>query len=64
MLAAICVVGQQLARLVLAGGVADPRRAAAHQHDGPVAVLLQQAQDHDPTRLPTCRLSAVQSKPI
>ncbi len=41
------LVGEQLARLVLAGGVADPRGAAAHQHQRPMAVALQQAQDHD-----------------
>ena len=40
-------VGQQLAALVLARGIADPGGAAAHQHDRPVAGLLQQAQQHD-----------------
>ena len=40
-------VGEQLARLIPAGGIADPRRSAAHQHDRPVAGLLQPAQQHD-----------------
>ncbi len=38
---------QDLARLVLAGGIADLRRAAAHQHDGLAAGLLQPVQHHD-----------------
>ena len=41
------LVGEQLARLVLAGGIADPRGAAAHQHQRAMAVALQQAEDHD-----------------
>ncbi len=41
-------VAEQRARLVLARGVADPRRAAAHQHDRLVPGLLEQAQQHDP----------------
>jgi len=40
-------VAQQLAALVLAGGVADLGRAAAHQDDRLVAGLLQAAQHHD-----------------
>ena len=38
---------QQLAALVLAGGIADLGGAAAHEHDGAVAMLLQPAQQHD-----------------
>ena len=41
------VFGQNPAALVLAGRVADPRRAAAHQGDRPVAGLLQPVQHHD-----------------
>ena len=41
------LVGEQLADLVLAGRIADARGAAAHQHERPMAVPLQQAQDHD-----------------
>jgi hypothetical protein len=41
------LVGEQLARLVLARGIADLGRAAAHQHERPVAAALQPAQDHD-----------------
>ena len=41
------VVGEELARLVLARRVADARRAAAHQRDRPVAGLLEPAQHHD-----------------
>ena len=40
-------VGEKLARLVLAGGIADLGGAAADQHDRPVASLLQFAQHHD-----------------
>jgi hypothetical protein len=40
-------VGQQQARFVAPGRIADARRAAAHQHHRPVAMLLQQAQQHD-----------------
>jgi len=40
-------VGQQLARFVLAGGIADLGRPAAHQHDRLVPGLLQPAQQHD-----------------
>ena len=47
MLCAIVGIVEQLARLVLAGRVADLRRAAAHQHDRLVAGLLEQAQQHD-----------------
>ena len=36
-----------LAALVLAGGIADARGAAAHQRDRPVAGLLQPVQHHD-----------------
>ena len=38
---------QQLAGFVLAGGIADPGGAAAHQHDGLWPGALQQAQQHD-----------------
>ena len=40
-------VGEKLARLVLAGGIADLGGAAADQHDRPVPGLLQFAQHHD-----------------
>jgi hypothetical protein len=39
--------GADGARLVLAGGVAHPRRAAAHQRDRLVARLLQPVEHHD-----------------
>ncbi len=42
---------EQLARLVAARRVADPGRAAAHQHDRLVAGLLEQAQQHDPGQI-------------
>ena len=38
---------EQRPRLIPERGVADPRRAAAHQHDRLVPVLLQQPQQHD-----------------
>ena len=38
---------QDLARLVLAGGIADARGAAAHQRHGLAAGLLQPGQHHD-----------------
>ena len=38
---------EQLSRLVLARRVADPRRAAAHQHDRLVPAALEEAQQHD-----------------
>ena len=41
------LAGEKLPGLVLAGGIADARRAAAHQHQRPMAVALQQAEDHD-----------------
>jgi hypothetical protein len=41
------LVRQHLARLVLAGRIADARGAAAHQHQRTMAVALQQAEDHD-----------------
>ena len=41
------LVGQKPPALVLAGGIADPRGAAAHQRDRPVAGLLQPVQQHD-----------------
>ena len=41
------LVALKLAGLVLAGGVADPRGAAAHQHDRLVAEALEPAQHHD-----------------
>ena len=41
------LVGQKLAGFVLPGGVADLRRAAAHQYDRLVAGLLEPAQQHD-----------------
>ena len=40
-------VVEQLARLVLAGGIADPRGATAHQHDRLVPAFLEQPQQHD-----------------
>ena len=40
-------IAEQLARLVLAGRVADLRRATADEHDRAVAGLLQLAQHHD-----------------
>ena len=40
-------IEQDLARLVLAGGIADPGGAAAHQRDRLVAGLLQPVQAHD-----------------
>ena len=40
-------VAQQLAAFVLARGIADLGRAAAHQDDRLVAGLLQTAQQHD-----------------
>ena len=46
-LASICVIGEQLPGVVLAGRIADLGGAAAHQHDGLVAGLLQAAQQHD-----------------
>ncbi len=39
--------GQDLARLITAGRIADPGGAAAHQRDGPVAGALQPGQHHD-----------------
>src|SRR5207253_10798144 len=39
--------GEKLARFLLAGGIADLGRAAAHQHDRLVSRLLQAAQRHD-----------------
>ena len=39
--------GQKLAALVLAGRIADPGRAAAHQSDRLAAGLLQPVQHHD-----------------
>ena len=41
------LVGQDAAALVLAGRIADPGGAAAHQRDRPVAGLLQPVQHHD-----------------
>ena len=41
------LIGQEFAALVLAGGIADARRAAAHQRDRLAAGLLQPAQHHD-----------------
>src|SRR5215813_6893243 len=40
-------VVEQLARLVLAGGIPNPRGAAAHQHNRLVPALLEQPQQHD-----------------
>src|SRR3546814_3620458 len=45
-------VGEQLARLVAAGGIAHLGGAAAHQGDRPVAGLLQPAQHHDLREVP------------
>ena len=42
---------QQPAGSVLARGVADPRRAAAHQHDRLVPAFLKQAQQHNPEKV-------------
>ena len=39
--------GEHLAKLALAGGVADQARAAAHQGDGPVAGPLHVGHGHD-----------------
>ena len=47
MLASICSSREQLAALVLARGIADLGRPAAHQHDRLVPGLLQPAQHHD-----------------
>ncbi len=41
------LVGEELAGFVLAGRVTDTGGSAAHQHQRPMAVALQQAQDHD-----------------
>ena len=41
------LIGEQLARFVAAGRVADLGGAAAHEDDGPVPGLLQAAQHHD-----------------
>ena len=38
---------EQLACFVLAGRIADPRRSPAHQDDRLVAILLEEAQQHD-----------------
>jgi len=40
-------LAEQLARLVLAGGIADLGRATAHQDHRLVPGLLQSAQHHD-----------------
>ena len=47
------VVGEELPRLVLAGRVADPGGAAAHQRDRLVAGLLEPAEHHDRDEVPT-----------
>ena len=47
MLRAISASSSNGRAVVLERGIADPRRAAAHQHDRLVPVLLQQAQQHD-----------------
>ena len=47
MLARDLRVAQQLPRLLAEGGIADARGAAAHQCHRPVAVPLQQAEQHD-----------------
>ncbi len=39
--------GQELAALVPPGGIADPRRASAHQRDRLAAGLLQPMEHHD-----------------
>jgi hypothetical protein len=41
------LVGEDRAAIVLAGGVADARRSAAHQRDRTVAGLLHPVQHHD-----------------
>ena len=50
-LAAISASVEQLARLVLAGRIADLGGAAADQHDRLVPGLLQLAQHHDPEQI-------------
>ena len=47
LLASICSTREKLAAFVLAGGIADHRRAAAHQRDRLAAGLLQPMQHHD-----------------
>ena len=58
------VVGEQRAALVLAGGIADLGRAAAHQHDRLVPGLLQPAQHHDLHQAAHVQAGAVASKPM
>ena len=45
------LLGEQRSLDVLAAGVADQRRPAAHHDDGPVAGLLEAADGHDPHEL-------------
>ena len=58
------LLGQQLPARVLARRVPDLGGAASHEDDGPVAGALHVPQQHDRTRLPTCRESAVASNPM
>ena len=58
------VSGEQLAALVLARGIADLGRAAAHQHDRLVPRLLQPPQQHDLHQAADMERGAVASKPI
>src|SRR6516162_10415141 len=44
-------VVEQLPRFVLAGGIADPCRAAAYQHDRLVSAFLEQPQQHDANKV-------------
>ena len=55
---------QQLAALVLAGRVADPRRAAADQRQSAWPVCCSQASSMIGNKEPICSDGAVQSKPI
>ena len=54
---------EQIALFALAAGIADHAGGAADQRDWPMSGLLKSSQDHQGIRLPTCRLSAVGSKP-
>ena len=57
-------IGEQLARLVLAGRIADLGGAAADQHDRLVARLLQLAQHHDRDEIADMQARRRASKPI
>ena len=62
--ASTCSTEQQLALYRLAAGIADESRPAADEGDWRVAVTLQCAPAPSCQQRPTCRLSAVGSKPI